>query len=51
MKWSNDNNGYPKICRIKYQFIDDTGEFDESEEWLMEISYLDETGEVTPPQP
>lgn len=51
MKWSYDNNGYPKICRIKYQFIDDTGAIKNKQEWLMEISYIDETGEVTPPQP
>lgn len=50
-KWSYDNNGYPKICRIKYQSIDETGAIDETQDWLMEISYLDETGEVTPPQP
>lgn len=50
-KWSYDNNGYPKICHIKYQAIDETGAIGETDDLLMEISYLDETGEVTPPQP
>lgn len=51
IKWSYDNDGYPKICRINEQCIDETGSLNWTDDYLMEISYLDETGEVTPPQP
>lgn len=51
LKWSYDNDGYPKICRINQQHIDETGALHCTDDYLMEISYFDETGEVTPPQP
>lgn len=51
MKWSYDNNGYPKICRINHQHFDETGALCCKSDAIMEISYYDETGEVVPPQP
>lgn len=43
LRWSFDDDGYPKVCLINC-------ENDEREEMiLVEISYIDETGEITPP--
>ncbi len=43
LRWSFDDDGYPKVCLINC-------ENDQREEMiLVEISYIDETGEITPP--
>ena len=41
--WAYDNDGYPRLCRVT--FSEDETDFSN---WLYEISYIDETGELEP---
>ena len=43
-RWSFDDDGYPKVCLINCEEDDD-----DAYTLLVEISYIDETGEITPP--